>query len=182
MSEARKVPNASDANSGMVIMRSNPRERTFSSRIRTARTPVAALRRSCKQRNGGGIHFIARGQPLRHHSGSGTIFGPDGRTLRYRTDRAAARSASHSELPRTAFPKPSCFRGGVAHSVAELGSGVVLLCSALRPGDGGPAPLPRMTGKPSLPLPTITTFEFVDVVRLIHSKEPGLHGAGATVT
>jgi hypothetical protein len=40
MSEARKVPNASDANSGMVIMRSNPRELTFSSRIRTARTPV----------------------------------------------------------------------------------------------------------------------------------------------
>jgi hypothetical protein len=40
MSEARKEPNASDANSGIVIIGSNPKERTFSGRIRSARTPV----------------------------------------------------------------------------------------------------------------------------------------------
>src|SRR5262245_28241149 len=83
-----------------------------------------------------------------------------------------------SEAGTDGVPDPTVgiFSGGVANPAAGVfsngtaGLAAVVLCllivsfslGGVLPAGGGVSTLPSMIGKPSLPLPITTTFEFVD--------------------
>ena len=66
-------------------------------------------------------------------------------------------------FPQSSFASRCTATAGLATAVVSLAA----LSSSLGEvwpvaGDGGASELPRMTGKPSLALPMITTFELLD--------------------
>jgi hypothetical protein len=66
-------------------------------------------------------------------------------------------SAGVTNAAAGVFSNGTAGLAAVGLSLLSFPSGVVL-----RAGGAGASPLPRMIGRPSLPLPTMTVFAFVD--------------------